>query len=101
MTHIWRNALLIECRLARGASLGETDYGISHFISHWEQISKAPYKPAGGPCLHLLPLEPELIAYHSKGPGFTAEGIKFWDLTPESLLAAWMEARLLRVTGPG
>lgn len=48
MTHIWRSTLPIGCGLTRGASLGETDYGISHFISHWEQVSKATHKPAGG-----------------------------------------------------
>lgn len=57
MTHIWRSTLPIGCELTRGA----TDYGIFHFISHWEQVSKAAHKPAGGPCPHLLPLEPELI----------------------------------------
>lgn len=61
MTHIWRSTLPIGCGLTRGASLGETDYGIFHFISHWEQVSKDAHKPAGGPCPRLLPLEPELI----------------------------------------
>lgn len=97
MTHIWRSTLTNRLWTDKRSNR-LWDFPLHITLGAGLQSCT---QTSRGPLPTSAPSRTWVDSITSNFPGFTAERIKFWDLTPESLFTAWMEPRLLRVTGPG